>query len=402
MAKLPVTDWTPPDDPIFGLTTAFRNDTRKDKVNLGVGAYRTADGEPLVLSSVRAAEQLLIEKKLNKEYLPIDGDADFVRAASKLIFGPLAAQLPLFGAQMVGGTGALRIGADYLALGGSRTIYLSNPTWANHKAIFSRAGLQVESYPYYDIGKGGLDFGSMCQAFEQMPEGAVVLLHGCCHNPTGVDLTLDQWRIVSDLVKKHRLLPFFDLAYQGLGEGLDGDAAAVRYFAEQGHELLVSYSFAKNFGLYNERVGFLAFVTSTVEAAQLLGRQLKVLIRGVYSNPPSHGARIVTTILGSDQLKADWMRELESMRSRVVDMRKALAAGLQSRYPGRDYRALIEQKGLFSFGFLTPDEVQRLRREFAIYCPNDGRINVAGLNPHNIDYVIDAIESVSTSGQVPQ
>lgn len=397
MSNFPTSDWIPPDDPIFGLTAAFRKEANPKKVNLGVGAYRTASGEPLVLSSVRTAEQMLLDKKLNKEYLPIDGDADFVRLTSELIFGGLATTLPIFGAQMVGGTGSLRMGAEYLALGEQRVIYLPNPTWANHKNIFGRTGLVVQHYPYYNSDTAELDFSGMCQALNAAPKGSVILLHGCCHNPTGIDLTLDQWGQLSSIVKSRGLIPFFDLAYQGLGEGLDADAAAVRLFAEQGHELVVSYSFAKNFGLYNERVGFLAIVTTSPTAANVVGKQLKTLIRGSYSNPPSQGERIVCTILQSETLKSDWLNELELMRNRVIEMRKTLVSNLQTRGHRGNYHTLMHQKGLFSYGLLQGEEVQRLRQEFAIYCPDDGRINVAGLNPQNIGYVIDAIESVSAS-----
>jgi aspartate/tyrosine/aromatic aminotransferase len=399
-AHFPTTEWNPPDDPILGLTTAFRKDTRSNKVNLGVGAYRTASGEPFVLSSVQEAERQLFEAKLNKEYLPIDGDGAFVQATHGLIFGSLAGRLPLFGAQALGGTGALRIGAEYLALGGVRTIYLSTPTWANHKNIFSRGGLKVESYPYYDPLTHTVNFPAMLQAIQAMPAGSAILLHGCCHNPTGMDLTQEQWHALSDALLAQGVIPFFDLAYQGFGEGLDADAYPIRYFAEKGHELIVAYSFAKNFGLYGERVGFITFVAKDAAAAERVGRQVRPVIRANYSSPPLHGERIVTTILQSESLTADWHRELETMRLRVIEMRKALAAGLCAKGLSADsYHTLLSQRGLFSYGFLTHDQVQHLRQEFAIYCPDDGRINVAGLNPKNVGYVIDAIESVYASAR---
>jgi aspartate/tyrosine/aromatic aminotransferase len=397
MANFPVSEWIPADDPILGLNVAFRKDARPNKVNLGVGAYRTAAGQPLVLPSITTAETMLLEKKLNKEYLPIDGDADFVQAIKALVFGDLTPKLHMFGAQMIGGTGALRMGGEYLSLGGPRSIYLSTPTWANHKSVFSRAGLKVENYPYYDRASQGIDFAGMCRAITQMPAGSVVLLHGCCHNPTGVDLTHDQWHALSQLIKTHHLIPFFDLAYQGLGDGLDADAYSIRYFAEQGHELLVAYSCAKNFGLYGERVGFLAVVTHDAASADIVGRQLKTIIRANWSNPPTHGARLVTTILKSESLRSEWLKELESMRERITEMRKALASGLCAKGHGCDYNVLVNQRGLFSFGFLDHDQVQLLRSEYAIYCPDDGRINVAGLNPQNIGYVIEAIEAVAAS-----
>lgn len=394
-SHFPINEWIPPDDPILGLNVAFRKEMRPNKVNLGVGAYRTALGEPLVLPSVLKAEAALTSRNLNKEYLPIDGDAEFVQQMKKLIFGD--AIVHLFGAQMIGGTGALRMGGEYLSLGGPRSIYLSTPTWANHKGVFSRSGLKVENYPYYDRSKQGVDFDVMCQAFLQMPEGSIVLLHGCCHNPTGVDLTPEQWRELSNVVKKAKLIPFFDLAYQGLGKGLDEDAYSIRYFASQGHEMLVAYSCAKNFGLYGERVGFLAVVTEDAAAADIVARQLKVVIRANWSNPPLHGQRLVTYVLQNEELRKSWQEELETMRLRIIEMRKALAAGLKAKGHGTDYNLLIHQNGLFSYGFLDKEQVQQLRNEYAIYCPEDGRINIAGLNPQNLGYVIDAIDSVAVS-----
>lgn len=397
-AHFPITEWNPPDDPILGLTAAFRKDPRSNKVNLGVGAYRTALGEPFLLPSVQAAEKQLLEAKLNKEYLPIDGDSSFAQATQTLIFGTLTDSLPLYGAQVLGGTGALRVGGEYLALGGARTIYFSNPTWANHKNIFSRAGLKIDSYPYYDQATQSIDFSGLVEAVKTMPSGSVILLHGCCHNPTGMDLTHDQWRELSDIVREQGVIPFFDLAYQGFGEGLDADAFAVRYFAEQGHELLVAYSFAKSFGLYGERVGFLSCVCGNAAAAERVGRQVRPVIRANYSSPPLHGGRIVTTILQSKELTADWRFELDMMRLRIADMRQAFAAGLCAKGLSPDcYNALVKQCGLFSYGFLSHDQVQHLRQEYAIYCPDDGRINVAGLNPTNMEYVINAVESVYAS-----
>ncbi len=399
MTQLPVTDWYPPEDPIFGLMATFRKDSRANKVNLGIGAYRTSAGEPLVLSCVRHAEQFLFDKKLNKEYLPIDGDIEFCRLISGLIFGPLLEEVQsrTYVAQMVGGTGALRIGGEYIALGGKRKIFLSVPTWPNHKNVFGRAGLEVENYPYFDQMRHHIDFAAMCQSISKMPPGSVLMLHACCHNPTGVDLSMDQWKQVSKVAKEHQLLPFFDMAYQGFGEGLDVDAQAVRLFVEDGHDLLIAYSCAKNFGLYNERVGLLAAVTKSASSADLLGRQVKTVIRANYSNPPAHGARIVSTILQSEELKKEWFHELDSMRKRIEDMRRALVGGLQTNGHAHHFNGLINQKGLFSYGILNSDQVNRLRQQFAIYIPDDGRINVAGLSPENLPYVLEAIEAVSAT-----
>ncbi len=388
MTHFPISDWQPPEDPIFGLNTAFRNDPRPNKVNLGVGAYRTSEGNPYILPSVREAEHLVWEKKLNKEYLPIDGDPDFCCFAAGLVLGTTH-KVPLYAAQTLGGTGALRIGGEYLAMNGPKTIFLPNPTWPNHKGVFTRAGLKVETYPYFDKARHIIDFDGFCVSLSSMPSGSIVLLHACCHNPTGTDLTSEQWHQVSELIRRHSLIPFFDFAYQGFGEGIEADAQAIRYFTQQGIECLVAYSFAKNFGLYSERVGLLLVVTKDQSAADLVGRQIKTVIRTNYSNPASHGARIVSTILQSYALKQQWELELASMRQRVGDMRIALVEGVKAD------PMLLNQRGLFTFGLLDSEQVGYLRDQFAIYLPDDGRINVAGLNASNLNYVVEAIMALA-------
>lgn len=385
-----------PDDPILGLPIAFAADPRPNKINLGIGSYKTAEGLPLVLSCVRKAESLLLQKPLTKEYLPIEGDAEFLRCSLQLLLGsdsPLWSSGQYFAAQSVGGASALRIGGEFLAKLVSKTIFLSQPSWSNHKQIFERSGLNVGSYPYFDPQTNLLDYQGMCVAIKNMPPGSVILLHGCCHNPTGIDPSFEQWKELSNLIKQQKVIPFFDIAYQGFGEGLEQDADAIRYFVSEGHEMLIAYSFSKNFGLYGERVGFLTVICSQQNIVAKVGSQIKSLIRGNYSNPPLHGERIVSTILKSHELTLEWKTELSNMCERVKEMRKALIAALLVKGQDRNFAYMHQQKGLFSFLGLTPEQVQYLRKEKAIYMPSNGRINIAGLN-HNVSYVAEALLSV--------
>lgn len=387
-----------PDDPILSLPILFNADSREKKVNLGIGAYRTAEGKPMVLSCVRKAEAALLEAKENKEYLPIEGDRSYIEEALKLIFGKESSRLrneEIFAIQTVGGSGALRIAGEFLAQGiSNQHIYLSNPSWPNHKQIFSRAGLKIEHYPYYDLSKHCLDLSGFCKRISEMPPRSILLIQASCHNPTGVDPSFVQWQELSALIQKHSIIPFFDLAYQGFGEGIEQDVKAVRYFVEQGHELLVASSYSKNFGLYSERVGLLSIVTHDKENAKCVGSQVKQIIRGNYSNPPSHGARIVATILQSESLKKEWMEEVKRMRERIQNMRQAFAFGLMTRQKMKDFSFIHKQNGIFSYSGLSSDQVMRLRQEYGIYMPLDGRINVAGLNGNNLNDVIEAILAV--------
>lgn len=386
-----------PEDPILGLPILFAADPRPNKINLGIGAYKTAEGAPLVLASVKKAEALLLRKHLNKEYLPIEGDPDFLRLSLQLLFGSDSSLLTsdrFFAAQSVGGASAIRIGAEFLAKLVSKTIFISQPTWSNHKQIFERAGLSVGSYPYFNPQTRLLDYDGMCEAIRNMPSGSVILLHGCCHNPTGIDPTFSQWEELCELIKKQKMIPFFDMAYQGFGEGIDQDAQAIRHFAKEGHEMLVAYSFSKNFGLYGERVGFLTIIGLSHEQIPKIGSQVRSLIRANYSNPPLQGARIVSTILKSHELTVEWKIELHHMSDRIRQMRQALVAALMGKGSDRNLFALHDQKGLFSFCGLTIEQVQRLRKEKGIYTPNNGRINIAGLNIDNVSYLADALLSV--------
>lgn len=384
-----------PVDPIFGVSHAFTADPRPNKINLSVGAYKTAEGQPLVLSSVKKAENILLQRALNKEYLPIEGDPQFLESAAQLMLGadsPVLQSGRYFSAQSVGGTSALRISAELLAKCSSKMIFIPQPSWENHKQTFEHAGLKVGTYPYLDPLTHYLDYSGMCEAIQNMPKKSIILLHACCHNPTGVDLNEEQWKELSDLIQKQELIPFFDMAYHGFGKGLEEDAKAVRYFANKIPEMVIAYSFSKNFSLYGERVGFLMVISPPTFLLSLKS-QIKSLIRGNYSNPPLHGARIVSTILQSPELGLEWKKELEGMRERIEEMRRTFIAALLAQTTDRDLSYLKEQQGLFSFLGLGAPQVQYLRDEKAIYMPYTSRINVASLNTQNVSYVAESIAS---------
>lgn len=386
-----------PDDPILSLPLLFAADPRSTKLNLGIGSYKTADGLPMVLTSVKKAEGQLLQKLTNKEYLPIDGDKEFLNYSLQLLFGadsPVLQANKVYAAQTVGGSGALRIGGEFLAQQISKTVFLSQPSWSNHKTIFEKSGLNVGSYPYFDPKARQLDFNGMCEAIKNMPPSSVILLHGCCHNPTGLDPSFEQWQELSSLIKQQQIIPFFDIAYQGFGNDLNKDASAIRYFAQEGHEMLVAYSYSKNFGLYGERVGFLAVVSSEANLIPNIGSHIKFLIRGNYSTPPLHGAKIVSTILKSPELTLEWEVELQNMRERVNEMRKALVAALLVKGHDQNFSYMNQQQGLFSFCGLNADQVLQLRQEKGIYMPTNGRINIAGLNTQNLEYFAEALLSV--------
>lgn len=386
-----------PDDPILSVAPAFEADSRPYKVNLGIGSYKTEEGKPLVLTSVRKAEEQLLQQHLHKEYLPIEGDAAFIRCALSLIFGmnSLVLQSKQFvAAQTIGGSGALYIIGEFLAKFISKIIFMAHPTWSNHKQLFERAGLKIDHYPYFDHKTNSLDYNGMCRTIKNMPPGSVILLHGCCHNPTGIDPTFEQWQELSALIKKQQIFPLFDCAYQGFGKGIEEDAQAIRYFAEEGHEMGVAYSFSKNFGLYGERVGLLTMICDKTTLVPKLNSQIKHLIRSNYSSPPIHGARIVSTILQSPELTAEWKAELTHMRHRIKEMRQTLIDTLLLFSQKYDFSYLRKQSGLFSFSGLNPEQVHRLRQEKAIYMLSNGRINIAGLNMQNVSYVAEALLSV--------
>lgn len=376
-----------PADPILGLIQNFAADPRSLKVNLGAGVYKTKDLKPYILKTVKKAEALLLVNESSKDYLPIDGSPDFVRLTKELVFGEDAPFERIYGAQVTGGTGALRIGGDFLKQAGLKTIYISEPTWDNHQRIFSHVGFTVLRYPYFNKQTNQFDCAQMIDAIDKMDKGSILLLQACCHNPTGCDPTLPEWENLFKKMKEREIFPFFDFAYQGFGEGLDRDAQALRVFIQSGLECIVATSYAKNFGLYAERCGALFVACRNQEETARVGSKIRVIIRGLYSNPPCHGARVVTEILGDPQLRDEWEKELLGMRTRISEMRSALARGLKKEF-------LANQKGMFSYTGLSPLEVEQLTSVYGIYMPHDGRINVAGLNADNLSYVIDAISEL--------
>ncbi len=386
-----------PADPILGISEAFKKDPRADKINLSVGVYKNEQGVTQILDCVKKAEKILLDEETTKSYLPIGGMPEYGRCARELIFGKESEYVDGGKAVSVhcpGGTGALRIGSDFLHQQNvATTVWISDPTWANHYQIAQAAGLKFERYPYYDRVNHCLAFDRMMDTLSQAKEGDVVLLHGCCHNPTGIDPTAEQWEQIAVFLKEHKLLPFIDFAYQGIGHGLEEDAAGLRTIAKHCPEMLIASSFSKNFGLYNERVGVLTVVCKDVETASRVFSQLKISVRTAISNPPAHGEKIVTTILSTPQLRQEWEEELAGMRDRILEMRKLLVEKLSAAGAG-DYSFIAEQNGMFSFSGLDKDQVARLKEEFGIYIVGSGRICVAGINHGNIDRLVEALNAI--------
>jgi aromatic-amino-acid transaminase len=386
-----------PRDPILGLTEAFNADIRTTKVNLGVGVYYDDNGKLPLLSAVKAAEEARLKTQPPRGYQPIDGNAVYNQAVRDLIFGAgseRAGDGSVVTIQALGGTGALKVGADYLKkLLPQSTLYLSDPSWENHRALFEAAGFSVESYPYYDPATRGVNFDGMKQKLAALSPASIVLLHACCHNPTGADLTSAQWQEIAAIVREKNLLPFLDMAYQGFADGLTEDTAAVRAFVASGVQFFISSSFSKNFSLYGERVGALSIVTSSKEEAGRVASQVKRVIRTNYSNPPTHGGAIVAAVLGSPELRRLWEEELAGMRNRIRAMRTGLVDALKTEGAG-DFSFIAQQRGMFSFTGITKDQVERLKSEFGIYAVSSGRINVAALNQKNLPVVAKAIAAV--------
>lgn len=383
-----------PQDPIFGLTQAFLQDPRSDKVNLGAGVYKTTELKPHILNTVKKAESFLLENESSKDYLMIDGDRSYIEETKKLIFSESGDLEKIYGAQTVGGTGALRIGGAFLREQGLARIFLPDPTWDNHKRIFQQAGLEVRTYPYYDFKRKCFDFEGMLQTIkEEASSSDILLLHGCCHNPTGTDPEQAQWQSLLQLVQEKEIFPFFDFAYQGFGEDPEKDAASLRLFEKAALPFMCAVSHAKNFNLYAERAGALLLRTRTLSQSKAAASHIKLFIRSMYSNPPCHGSRIIAAILQSEELKTHWLDELTLMRERIMEMRAAFLSKLRLKVgPSLDFMSL--QKGMFSYTGLKKEETDRLISEYGIYMPKDGRINVAGLNTKNIDYVAEAISAV--------
>lgn len=387
-----------PRDPILGLTEAFNADRNPKKVNLGVGVYYDDDGRVPLLECVRRAENLLVEQAVPRNYLPIDGLPAYDRAVRELVFGADSAAFKegrIVTVQALGGTGGLKIGADFLRrIAPKAEVWISAPSWENHRALFENAGFAVHAYPYYQPRTHGLDFAGMIASLGAMPADSIAVLHACCHNPTGVDLEPEQWTEVMRTVVARGLIPFLDFAYQGFGEGLDADAAAVRRFADAGIPVFVSSSFSKSLSLYGERVGSLSVVAQSGEEAERVLSQLKRMVRTNYSNPPTHGGRVVATVLTTPELRTLWEHELGQMRERIREMRRQLVDKLRVRVPKADFSFVLRQRGMFSYSGLTRDQVVRLREEFAVYAIESGRICVAALNSKNIDYAADCIARV--------
>lgn len=387
-----------PRDPILGVTDAFNADQNPNKVNLGVGVYSDDSGKVPLLACVRKAEAILTEKFAPRTYLPIDGLAAYDKAVQELVFGADSAVIQekrAVTAQAIGGTGALKLGADFLKrFSPDAQVWISDPSWENHRALFEFAGFTVNNYTYYDAETRGVNFAGMLTALKSMPAGDIVLLHACCHNPTGADLTNAQWDEVIAVVAERGLVPFLDMAYQGFGDGIAEDGQVVRRFAAAGGPLFVANSFSKSFSLYGERVGALSIVAASAEEAARVLSQLKRVIRTNYSNPPNHGGQVVAIVLGTPELRTLWEEELAGMRVRIREMRQLLVANLKEAAPSKDFDFVTKQRGMFSYSGLTKPQVDRLREEFAVYAVDTGRICVAALNTRNIGHVIASIAKV--------
>ncbi len=388
-----------PRDPILGLTEAYNSDPRPQKVNLGVGVYYDDNGSLPLLAAVREAEQLRLAAAPAHGYLPIEGFAAYNQAVQQLLFdkeSPLLAEGRVATFEALGGTGGLKIGADFLKrLNPEAQVWISDPSWENHRALFEAAGFVVNSYPYYDPATHGVKAEAMLGALESMPAGSIVVLHVCCHNPTGVDLPIAQWRRIVDIVKARGLVAFLDMAYQGFGDGIEADAAPLRLFADSGLSFFVSSSFSKSFSLYGERVGALTVVTANRDETARVTSQVKRVIRTNYSNPPTYYAAVVADVLSTPALRQKWEEELAGMRERIRQMRTQLVEKLAERGVAQDFSFVSKQRGMFSYSGLNPQQVERLREEFGIYAVGTGRICLAALNSRNIDAVADAIAKVS-------
>ena len=387
-----------PRDPILGLNEQFNADTNPRKVNLGVGVYYDDNGKLPLLECVRAAEKQMMDDPKARGYLPIDGIAAYDAGVKNLVFG--AESEPVKGGRVatiqgLGGTGGLKVGADFIhKLNPRAKVLISDPSWENHRAIFSQAGFTVEAYPYYNAARRGIDFDGMLTALNVAPEGTVVVLHACCHNPTGYDITPAQWDQVIAAVKARKLVPFVDMAYQGFGHGIAEDGAVIGKFVASAQDFFVATSFSKSFSLYGERVGALSVVCENKQEADRVLSQLKIVIRANYSNPPTHGGQVVATVLNTPKLRTLWEKELGDMRVRIKQMRVALVEKLKAAGVKQDMSFITQQIGMFSYSGLTKDQMVRLRNEFGVYGTDTGRMCVAALNSKNIDYVCESIAKV--------
>ena len=387
-----------PADPILGLGESFKAEIRDNKINLGIGVYKDANGLTPIVKAVKTAEKRLLETENSKNYLTIDGVAAYNQFTQELLFGAnseILSSKRAKTAQSLGGTGALRVAAEFIKRQtNAQNVWISSPTWPNHNAIFNAVGITIRNYRYYNEETHALDWDNMLADLSHADAGDVVLLHGCCHNPTGIDPTPAQWKQLAELSVKNGWLPLFDFAYQGLANGLEEDAQGLRAFAANHKELLIASSYSKNFGLYNERVGAFTIVAADQVTAETAFSQVKSIIRTLYSNPSSHGAHAVALVLGDAELKADWINELAGMRDRIKTMRQRFVDLLKEYGAEQDFSFIIEQNGMFSFSGLSPEQVDRLKDEFAIYAVRSGRINVAGITEDNIRYLCESIVKV--------
>jgi aspartate/tyrosine/aromatic aminotransferase len=387
-----------PPDAILGLGEAFKQDPNPRKINLSVGVYQDGNGRTPVLDCVKQAERRMIDGETTKSYLPINGSPEFGRLVRELVFGvghEILASNRAVTLHTPGGTGALRVAADFVKTSfPTAMVWCSTPTWPNHPGIFQAAGLKVEMYPYFDKQANRLDLEGLLAKLRQIPAGDVVCLHACCHNPSGIDPTAEQWRQIADVMYERGLLPLVDYAYQGLGDGLEADSVGLLELCRPGKELLIASSFSKNFGLYCERTGALTAVGGDPQAAEIALSRLKICVRTNYSNPPAHGGAIVATVLADPELKRQWTAEVAAMRDRINGMRRLFAETMRAKGSPRDFGFITTQRGMFSFSGLTDVQVDTLKAKFSVYVVGGGRINVAGMTEHNLDQLCDAVMSV--------
>ena len=387
-----------PKDPILGLTEEFKSDENPVKVNLSVGVYQDDNGKTPTFESVTLAEKKLIDINSSKTYKPIDGDSTFLEESIKLVLGEnLYSEFnsKTFGFNTPGGTGALKLASDFLYNFSSKSnVWLSNPTWPNHGPVFNSSGFNTKSYDYFDNNNNNVDFENMIKSIKLIPEKDIIVLHGCCHNPTGADLDLDQWIEVARLIREKNLIAVCDFAYQGLGEGIEKDAEGVRVLVKELDNLIICSSYSKNFGLYSERVGCLIYHTKNINNYLSVQSNFKKVARTIYSNPPAHGSEIVKTILIDDALRKIWLKNLNEAKDRIINMRKSLVDSLINENCDRDFSFIVNQKGMFSFTGLSEAEVLKLKEKYSIYIVKSGRINVAGITSNNVEYIAKAITEV--------
>ena len=387
----------PPADPILGLSIAFKSDSNPNKIDLGAGIYKDADGQTPVLACVKTAEKFRTENETSKTYLGSTGSALFNTRMTDLLLGEhtVIAENRIRTISTPGGTGALRIAGEFInRCTPGATIWVSNPTWANHQGVFQAAGLKIETYPYYDYANKSLDFNGMIEALKKVPKGDAVLLHACCHNPSGMDLSKEQWQQVAEIAKETGFTPVIDIAYQGFGLGLEEDAYGPRLMANTVDEMIICSSCSKNFALYRERIGACSIIGKDTASADIIHAVLQRVVRVNYSMPPAHGAALVETILGSPELTGQWHEELKVMRDRISGMRSLVVAKLIENGVTRDFSFITRQNGMFSFLGLSPEQIERLKQEFGIYIVNSSRISVAAISPSNVDYLTQSIAKV--------